>query len=335
MSRPTTGSKYITENTTEVNPRQNLTKRARSKYFARAFILRMVDVDSPLRKSYWNSYHCCDKVAEMSSGGTSAHFCDARWCLVCNRIRTAKMLNSYLPVLDEWSDKHFVTLTIPNVLANGLSDAISNMEKGFKLTKNQFWQQHRRKQRDGKLVGLRKLECTYNITRDDYHPHYHVIIQGEQNARDLLAEWLRRFPNAREIAQDVQRADDRSVREMFKYFTKLIAKASGGESVVLPEPLDMIFRVIRGKRTFQNFGFTKPKETKEISDEAMEMAEQIEQETVVEVYQWCQEMHDWIGKTTGKKLTGYVPAVKWRKFVENMEVKKLAGKKKNMRDNSP
>ena len=325
MNRPTTGLKYIAENTTEVNPRQNLTKRARSKYFARAFILRMVDIDSPLRKSYWNSYHCCDKVAEMSSGGTSAHFCDARWCLVCNRIRTAKMLNSYLPVLDEWSDKHFVTLTIPNVPADGLSDAIKAMQVEFARIKETFKMQNRRQQRDEKLVGLRKLECTYNIARDDYHPHYHVIIQGEQNARDLLAEWLRRFPDAREVAQDIQKADDRSVREMFKYFTKLIAKASGGESVVLPEPLDIIFRVIRGKRTFQSFGFTKPKETEEISDEAMEMAEQIERETVVEVYQWCQEMHDWIGKTTKKKLTGYVPAVKWRKFVENMEVKKLAG----------
>jgi len=335
MCRPATGSKYVTESTTQVNPRQNLTKRARSKYFARAFILRMVDIDSPLRKSYWNSYHCCDKVAEMSNGGTSAHFCDARWCLVCNRIRSAKMINSYLPVLNEWEDKHFVTLTIPNVPADGLSDAIKAMQKEFLRIKETFKRQHQRKQRDEKFVGLRKLECTYNITRDDYHPHYHVIIQGEQNARDLLAEWLRRFPDAREIAQDVQRADDRSVREMFKYFTKLIAKASGGESVVLPEPLDMIFRVIRGKRTFQNFGFTKPKEAEEISDEAMEMAEQIERETVVEVYQWCQEMHDWIGKTTGKKLTGYKPAAKWRKFVKNMAAKKLAGEKKNMGDNSP
>ena len=328
MNKPATGSKDIAKNTTEVNNRQNLTKRARSKYFARAFVLRMVDVDSPLRKSYWNSYHCCDSVAEKSNGETSSFFCNARWCLVCNRIRTAKMIHSYMPILEEWSDKRFVTLTVPNVSADGLSDAIATMQTAFRRIKDRLYKQNRRNQRDGKLVGLRKLECTYNISRDDYHPHYHVIVQGEQNARDLLAGWLQRFPAAREIAQDVQSADDRSVREMFKYFTKLIVKASSGESLILPEQLDVMFRVLRGRRTFQNFGFTKPKETEEISDEAMEMAEQIERETVVEVYRWQQELHDWIGKATGKKLTGYQPVAKWRRFVESLE--KRASEKKNI-----
>lgn len=326
MCIPATGSKDIAKNITEVNNRQNLTKRSRAKYFAHAFVLRMVDLDSPLKKSYWNSYYCCDTVAEKSNGETASLYCDARWCLVCNRIRSAKMINAYLPVLESWNDKYFVTLTIPNVPVDRLGDAIKTMQKEFTLVKNQFWQQYRRKQRADKLVGLRKLECTYNPDRDDYHPHYHVIIEGEQNARDLLAEWLRRFPGARDIAQDVRKADDASVREMFKYFTKLITKASSGESMVLPEQLDVMFRVLRGKRTFQSFGFTKPKETEEISDEAAEMAEQIEQESVVEIYQWRQEQHDWIGKNTGKKLSGYVPAAKWRRFVEKIE--KGAGEKK-------
>jgi hypothetical protein len=321
MNRPATGSKDVTENITEVNNRQNLLKRARAKYFAIVFILRMVDLDSPLRKSYWNSYHCCNNVGLKESGETTSLYCDARWCLVCNRIRSAKMINAYLPVLEKWEDKCFVTLTIPNVTENKLRSAIDNMQAEFGKIKQVFYRQNKRKQRDDKLVGLRKLECTYNISREDYHPHYHAIIQGEQNANDLLAEWLRRFPDARDVAQDVRKADDASVRELFKYFTKLIAKAAGGQSLILPEQLDVMFRVLRGKRTFQNFGFTKPKETEEVSEEALEMAEQIEREAIVEVYQWKQELHDWIGKHTGEKLTGYAPSLTWRKFVESMEVK--------------
>jgi len=320
MSRPATGSKDITENTTQVNPRQNLTKRSRSKFFAMAFILRMVDVDSHLRKSYWNSYHCCDKMAETSSGKTSSNYCNNRWCLVCNRIRSAKMIHAYMPVLKEWDDKHFVTLTIPNVPADGLNLAIDTMQAGFRKIKHQFQTQNQRKQRDEKLIGLRKLECTYSIDRDDYHPHYHAVIQGEQNACDLLAEWLKRFPDAKEAAQDIRPADDDSVHELFKYFTKLIAKING-KTAILPEQLDVMFRVLRGKRTFQNFGFIKPKGTKEISDEAMEIAKEIEREIVVEVYQWCQEMHDWIGKTTGKKLTGYEPSIRDYKIVEEIGVR--------------
>jgi hypothetical protein len=320
MSSPT-GSKDVAKNSTDVKHGQNLLRRARAKYFAIAFILRMVDLDSPLRKSYWNSYHCCNNVGLKESGETTSLYCDARWCLVCNRIRSAKMINSYLPALNEWNDKHFVTLTIPNAPADGLSDAIAMMQAEFFRIKETFKKQHQRQQRDDKLVGLRKLECTYNISREDYHPHYHAIIQGEENANDLLAEWLRRFPDARDVAQDVRKADDASVRELFKYFTKLIAKAAGGQSVILPEQLDVMFRVLRGKRTFQNFGFTKPKETEEVSEEALEMAEEIERETIVEVYQWKQELHDWIGRNTGEKLTGYKPSPTWRKFVESMEVK--------------
>jgi len=320
----TTGSKCVSKNITEVNTRQTLRNRARSKYFARAFILRMVDLDSPLEKSYWNSYHCCDNVALKASGKTSSHYCDARWCLVCNRIRIAKMINSYMPVLDEWDDKYFVTLTIPNVPEDKLAAAITGIQKEFKLIKNQLWQQHRRKQRSKKLMGLRKLECTYNPERGDYHPHYHVIVCGEQNAHDLLNEWLRRFPDARSLAQDVRPADDKSVRELFKYFTKLIVKVSGGESVVLPEPLDVMFRVLRGRRTFQSFGFTKPKQVEEADDKSMELAEQIEQETIEEVFGWVQEQHDWIGKHTGRKLSGYKPSPKWQRFVE-----KIASEKKN------
>jgi hypothetical protein len=319
MNIPATGSKDVAKNSTDVNKNQNLLKRARAKYFAIAFILRMVDLDSPLRTSYWNSYHCCNNVGLKESGETTSLYCDARWCLVCNRIRSAKMINAYLPVLEGWQDKHFVTLTIPNIPACGLSDAIKTMQAEFRRIKDTLYKQSRRNRREDKLVGLRKLECTYNISREDYHPHYHAIIEGEQNASDLLSEWLRRFPDARDIAQDVRKADDRSVREMFKYFTKLIAKAAGGQSLILPEQLDVMFRVLRGKRTFQNFGFTKPKETEEVSDEAMEMAEQIEQETIVEVYQWKQELHDWVGRNTGEKLTGYKPAAKWKRFVESIE----------------
>ena len=314
-----TGSKDVTKNTIQVKGRQNLTKRCRAKYFARAFVLRMVDIDSPLNKSYWNSFHCCNNVGLKESGDTVSHYCDARWCLVCNRIRSAKMINSYLPVLNEWDDKYFVTLTIPNVPADGLSDAIDAMQKEFRRIKDTFYKQRRRNQRVGRFMGLRKLECTYNTERNDYHPHYHVIVEGKQNSNDLLSEWLRRFPDSEGVAQDVRRADDKSVREMFKYFTKLIAKTAGGESIVLPEQLDVMFRILRGKRTFQNFGFTKPKETEEISEEAKDMAKDIEQETIIEVYEWQQEMHDWVGKDTGRKLTGYVPAAKWRRFVERVE----------------
>ena len=316
MHEDSTGSNFILDDNTKIKDEESLTRRARAKYFSYAVIFPLIDLDSPLQKSYWNTYHCCEILIREGEKITGS-YCKNRWCTVCNRIRTAVLINTYKPVLDSWGDKWFVTLTIPNVPADKLRTAIADMEVEFRRIKDKFYKRHYRKQGD-KLVGFRKLECTYNPERDDYHPHYHIIVRGEDVARGLLDEWLKRYPGARDIAQDVRPADNDSVMELFKYFTKLIVKVNRDDRQVYIEPLDMIFRAIRGKRTFQNFGFTAPKEVEKPDDEAMELADEIEQEVIRESYQWHQDYHDWIGCQTGEVLTGYVPSPKFRKLVEGI-----------------
>ncbi len=64
----------------------------------------------------------------------------------------------------------FLTLTTPNVVAERLGDEIKRYNKSFdKLFK--------RKVVKRVVKGyVRKLEITYNEKRDDYHPHFHVLI---------------------------------------------------------------------------------------------------------------------------------------------------------------
>ncbi len=294
-----------------------LLKRARHKYFTYALVVPLIKLCSPLEQSYRNTYYCCRTLAERN-GEVTGSYCKNRWCTVCNRIRTAILINTYKPVLDSWDGKYFITLTIPNVPADKLSSVIDDMEVEFRKVKHVFYERHRRKKRDTPLIGFRKLECTYNPERHDYHPHYHIIVRGEETAKELLEEWLRRYPKAVEQAQDIQKADDDSVMELFKYFTKLITKTKKGSAVFI-RPLDVIFQAMRGRRTFQNFGFKHEViEDGPISEEAEKLAEEIEEEAVTAVYKWMQEVTDWVEEQSGRVLTGYQPTPAFRQLVEGI-----------------
>src|SRR5699024_9958463 len=64
----------------------------------------------------------------------------------------------------------FLTLTAPNVRAEELNDEIKHYNHSFKKLME-------RKEVKNIVKGYdRKLEITYNEERDDYHPHFHVLI---------------------------------------------------------------------------------------------------------------------------------------------------------------
>jgi hypothetical protein len=160
-------------------------------------------------------------------------------------------------VIQKFDDPAFLTLTIPNVDREALPAALDNMHRAFKSIQDKST----RTTRGGKghkggrgLVGLRKLECTYNRARGDYHPHYHVVADGVCRAQDFMNDWLKAFPTATAAAQDVRAADEHSAKELFKYFSKLVTKTSAGKTEVHPESLYWIYASMKARRIFQPFG---------------------------------------------------------------------------------
>lgn len=282
----------------------NLKKRARQKYFTNGLVMSLVDVivdgaPTPLKKSYWNSYHCVAKLDQVGQTITG-QFCNARWCMVCNRIRTAKLINGYMPEIAALKKKYFVTLTVPNCKHDALRKTIRDMI--FECTKIS---RVIRERRHINFHGIRKLECTYNASRDDYHPHFHLIIDSEQAAQEFVAEWLYRFPAASFDAQDIRVADNSSVFELFKYFTKVVSKAAPGKHakrMVHIRALDTIFRSMSGKRVFQPMGIRKV-----IEDVDATRSEIYAVTASNEVWTWLGS--DWISKETGEILTNYAPTV--------------------------
>lgn len=263
-----------------------LRKRARRNYLKNALSLGLIDVNKIARKkrvedaenvlqeleadrsekdilrSYWNMYHCSGKLVRKN-GKISGRYCKNRLCLVCNSIRTAVLITQYKPILDEWEDAYFVTLTAPTIKESKLHSRVEEMESIALSVRKNLNQRFKRKQ-CSKFQGIRKLECTYNPFANKYHPHFHFIIKGKENAEYVYNEWLKRTRHlgTSHKAQDCQPARKGALMEIFKYFTKIVSSSSKDRNIYL-KALDVIFKEFRGRRVIQSFGFTLPKEVEE------------------------------------------------------------------------
>jgi hypothetical protein len=176
-------------------------------------------------------------------------------------------------------------------------------------------------QKHRKIKGLRKIENT-SRPQGKYHYHFHILIQGKENAEWLVSEWLRKMGgevNAK--AQDVRKADEGSLKEMFKYFTKLTVQNKTGESpggvpqLIDYKRMDVIFRSMRGKRVYQGFGGLKSEseDFEEIQTQEYDFLESCEK-----VWNWRSD--DWIDEW-GECLTGYSPSDKFKEiFLSKKEI---------------
>jgi len=281
---------------------ETLARRAKAKFITLGLSFPLIDLDSPLKKSYWRTYYCTSVLLQEGHKITS-QYCNNRWCIVCNRIRTAKMIEKYYPVImEEIQDRQFVTLTFPNVGGQRLRQVIEEMILNFQRIKDKM-----RNRDQVKIKGIRKIEVTYNPSRNDFHPHFHLIIEGKDQAKQLLQEWLIRYPKAIDQAQDVRPADHGSIIELLKYTAKLIhkddyKKLDNGQIQIgiHAKALDTIFQALYRKRTYQGFGI-RLKINEDVEDLQSEVYEEILSD--IDVWKWDQDNSDWIS-TYGEMLTG-------------------------------
>jgi plasmid rolling circle replication initiator protein Rep len=300
LSQVATQTEELHKKRNNVKPKDTLLKRARAKALTDIMAGKLKMLDSPLQKAYTNTLFCSSELVQVGNM-IKSKYCKNRWCVVCNRIRTANLINGYMPALKKIEDKFFVTLTVPNVPGVELKRTIKLMLHNFKNLRKDF---HRRKT---KITGLRKLECTYNPARDDFHPHFHLIVQGEQTAKDVIDSWLDIYTLASRSAQDMRAADNNSALEMFKYFTKLIGYDKKKKQLSFDaQSVDTIFRSIKNVRIFQPIGIKKMKHVTEEIEEIQTQVYEGLPETMGRIFwRWQPESTDWCDEETGQLLTGY------------------------------
>ncbi|HAP8735710.1 TPA: protein rep [Enterococcus faecium] len=122
-------------------------------------------------------------------------FCKNRFCPVCAYRKARKdsyMLSIMMEAIQaEKGYKYiFMTLTTPNVPADKLSAEIDRFNKALSKL-------FRRKRVTTSIKGyVRKLEITYNKSRNDYNPHFHLIMAvnksyfTDKRYYIAQAEWL-------------------------------------------------------------------------------------------------------------------------------------------------
>lgn len=225
----------------------SLQKRSRRKAITHAIVSKLLDLKSPLHKSYKYAYKCNSAIFQEGDK-LKTLYCNQRFCLVCNSIRTGKLINGYADEIRALDNPYFVTLSVKNVKAYKLKQTIEDMQEDFVRTKNKLLK------RGIKLKGLRKVEVTYNEITKEYHPHFHCIIEGCKPSFALVSDWIKRHPDqANYKGQDLRYADKETPNELFKYFTKMLTKSG---QFLAPE-MDIVFRSMKGKRVFQPFGGIK------------------------------------------------------------------------------
>lgn len=271
-----------------------LKKRAVAKYKTVEIILPLIDLQSDLNKSYWSTFHCCNVLLQDGKKITGK-YCNNRWCLVCNRIRTAKLINGYLPVIKQQiCEPYFVTLTIPNVSGVDLRGSIEEMTRTIIRINATF-----RFRKDFRLKGIRKIECVPG-KHNDFHPHLHLLVSGELAGHELIKAWLNSYPDADKRGQDIRPADQNSLIELFKYSTKITAESKNN-----PEALDTIFKALYKKRVFQPIGLKKLSVSEDIDGIQAQEIEDLKSD--IEVWNWEQDLKDWLN-SSGEFLTEYMPA---------------------------
>lgn len=206
-------------------------------------------------------------VADKTMEKTKLHRsnnCDNRFCPICawkKSRKNALKISVLMQYLREEKNKDFVflTLTAPNVKADELDDEIKHYNKSFQRL------MQRKEVKNAVRGYVRKLEVTYNKDRDDYHPHFHVILvvdkqyfnnKNQYIKRDRWLElWQKSTKNNLITQVDVRKV---KVTDNKKEVSE-IAKYSAKDSDYLEDEkvFDTFYKSLSGKRLIVYSGLFK------------------------------------------------------------------------------
>ena len=203
-----------------------------------------------------------DKTLEKQKLHKS-NLCKNRFCPVCawrKARKDALGLSLMMQYIKQKEDKQFIflTLTTPNVTVEHLESEIKNYNKAFK-------KMIERKKVKSIIKGyVRKLEITYNQKRDDYNPHFHVLIAVNKSYfKDTKAyisqkEWLEMWRDVTgnsEITQvHIQKVKQNNNKELYE-----MAKYSGKDNdyLINQKVFDAFYKALKGKQVLVYSGLFK------------------------------------------------------------------------------
>lgn len=234
-----------------------------------------------------------DKTKFILAGG---NFCNNRFCPFCSWLkakRTAFELLELIKVV-EYTEKLafiFITLTVPNVPKESLREEIEN----FNISFNRLW-----KTKEFKAFNkgfIRKLEITYNKERNDYHPHFHLVVavnksyftsRDYMSKRRLLELWQRATRNPAITQVDIKPCRMDTVKQVMELATY---SAKQGDLYSSKEVFDGFYEgLFRKKLLVYNGIFKEYKKKIEVGEvdpaQVIELNQLLEEATKEFYLQW-------------------------------------------------
>lgn len=191
-----------------------------------------------------------------------SNFCGNRFCSMCAWRQTKKDALK-ISIIMEFIKKElnldfiFLTLTAPNVKSENLNDEIKKYNLSFKkLTKRKEFMKISKGY-------VRKLEVTYNQERNDYHPHFHVIIVVNKSyftdktyisKKKFLKLWQECMNDDSITQVDVKKIDTndkKSISEIAKYGAK------DSDYMYSQDVFDVFYKALKGKQLVTYSGVFK------------------------------------------------------------------------------
>lgn len=194
---------------------------------------------------------------------SGANFCGNRFCPQCNYNRSRKLGLELSLIVKYIQDKFgynflFLTLTAPNVTSQDLESELKSYYESFKKL-------FKRKEIKAISLGyIRKFEITYNSSRGDYHPHYHVLIAVKSSyfkSRNYISRnrWLELWQLSKRdvsITQvDIRRVDEKNLVSSMLELSKYLSKDS--DYLYSQEVFEVFYKNLKGKRYISFSGIFK------------------------------------------------------------------------------
>ena len=233
-------------------------------------------------KRYNNSKSCCHVIEQVGEKVTT-WYCKQKWCSVCARNKGMKLLNAYKDQIEKLPNLYSVTLTMKSIPGDELSYMIDRM--------NNVWRKIREKMHNKGMrpKGVIALEVTHGSK--GYHPHFHILISGMENALIVQKEWLKHFKiEAGQGGQEVKKVKNREGfnLEMFKYAVKSVKDGV----MYLPEVMHTINRATFQRKMVRAFGIVKVK----IDTPRIEVSKIDWMKKMYMRYTWNSYYKDWMSK---------------------------------------
>ena len=238
-------------------------KKKRNQVFSR-FINGLVS-DS-MQEAIENCNTFLMMVADITMDNQKQHkgnTCKNRFCPICawkKARKDAMKLGVMMKAIEAEEDKQFIflTLTAPNVPALELEQEIKDYNKSFQRLMQ-------RKEVKKVIKGYaRKLEITYNDQRNDYHPHFHVLIAVNKsyfNKPDQYISQSRWLELWQEATGDptITQVKVKKVRKNRGKEAAEIAKYAAKDSDYLynPDVFKVYYQALKGKQLIVYSGLFK------------------------------------------------------------------------------